>query len=303
MTSLPVPDSPVRSTVASVAATLAACVNTWRHGRDEPTIPSWFGAARALRSWAMPSRIAFSRSSSANGFVRNPSAPALIARTDVGMSPWPVRKMIGILISALASSRWRSSPFNPGRCTSRTRQLGTSARGLARNSCADANVRPLNPAERIRLSPASRTDASSSTTYTEVSFVFIRKPLPRPVFLRAQRRIDRFEKSILTERLAQVRDGAISQRPRACALVGSVRRYENDRNVTLARRELTLELKPTHPGHPHIENQAVGLAELLRIRELLGRRECLHAQTERADQAAQGLADRLIVIDNRNQRC
>src|SRR6266446_554130 len=154
--------------------------------------------------------------------------------------------MIGIWISALASSRCRSSPFNPGRCTSRTRQLGTSARGLARNSCADANVRTLNPAERMRLSTASRSDASSSTTYTEVSIVFMRRP-SLVLLLRAQRRIDCFEKRILTERLAQVRDGAISQRPSAYALVGSVRRDENDRNVTLARRELTLELKPTHP--------------------------------------------------------
>src|SRR5260370_1382017 len=145
----------------------------------------------------MPSRIAFSRSSSANGFVRNSSAPALIARTDVGMSPWPVRKMIGIWISALASSRCRSSPFNPGRCTSRTRQLATSARGLARNSCADSNVRTRNP---------------------------------------------------------------------------------------------------------DIEYEAVGALRVLRTREVVGGRECLHIQPDRADQAAQRFADRLIVIHNRNQR-
>src|SRR6267143_3695756 len=263
--------------------------------------PSGFGAARNLGSCAMPFRIAFRRASSSNGFVRNSSAPALIAFTEVGMSPWPVRKMIGIWRSSLASSRCRSSPLRPGRCRSKTRQLGISARGVARNSYADPNVRTGRPAERIRLSTASRTDSSSSTTYTGVSIFFIRGPL-LVGSLRLQRCIHRVQQCVLTERLDQVRDRAVSQCARARSLVGSMCRDENDRNVTLAGRQVTLQVEATHPRHSDIEYEAVGVLQLLRTREVFGGRECLHAQPDRADQAAQRFANRLIVIDNRNQR-
>ncbi len=66
--------------------------------------------------------IALSKSSASNGFVKNSIAPALIAFTDIGMLPWPVRKMIGTLSPALASSLWSSSPLRPGSSTSRITQ-------------------------------------------------------------------------------------------------------------------------------------------------------------------------------------
>jgi hypothetical protein len=45
-------------------------------------------------------------------------------------------------------------------------QFGTSARGRARNSCADPNVWGCKPSERINNSSDSRTEMSSSTTNT-----------------------------------------------------------------------------------------------------------------------------------------
>ena len=60
----------------------------------------------------------------------------------------------------------RSRPSRPGRDTSRTRQLGTRARGCVRNSCADANVSGCQPSQRISNSSDSRTETSSSTTKT-----------------------------------------------------------------------------------------------------------------------------------------
>ena len=126
--------------------------------------------ARASACWrsalASPCSIAAIKSSSAYGFVKNSSAPALIARTDVGMSPWPVRKMIDVRAPDFASRCCRSRPLSPGSRTSSIRQLGTSAQGLARNSWADAKVSTFHPADRTSLPTASRTDASSSTTYT-----------------------------------------------------------------------------------------------------------------------------------------
>src|SRR5712691_10328140 len=81
-----------------------------------------------------------------------------------------------------------------------------------------------------------------------------------------------------------------------------MRSDENDGDVTLARRQLTLHVEPAHPRHPDIEYEAVGARQVLRTREVVGGRECLHAQPDRADQAAQRFAHRLIVIDDRNQR-
>ena len=81
-----------------------------------------------------------------------------------------------------------------------------------------------------------------------------------------------------------------------------MRRDENDRDVTLAHRQVTLELEPAHPRHPDIEYEAIGALQVLRTREVVGGRECLHTQPDRADQTAQRFADRLIVIHNRNQR-
>src|SRR4029077_19867758 len=74
--------------------------------------------------------------------------------------------MIGMSIRSAAMRFCRSRPLRPGRETSSTRQLGTSTRGRARNSCADANVSGCQPSERISNSSDSRTDTSSSTTNT-----------------------------------------------------------------------------------------------------------------------------------------
>ena len=54
-----------------------------------------FILARRARSRSRPNWIASSRSWSRNGLVMNSSAPPFIACTDIGISPWPVMKMIG----------------------------------------------------------------------------------------------------------------------------------------------------------------------------------------------------------------
>src|SRR5215475_11801560 len=74
--------------------------------------------------------------------------------------------MMGISMLTSAIRFCSSSPLRPGKRTSKTKQLGISARGRAKNSWADAKVSTFNPADRIRLPRASRTDRSSSTTKT-----------------------------------------------------------------------------------------------------------------------------------------
>jgi hypothetical protein len=48
--------------------------------------------------------MASSSASSLNGFVRNSTAPAFMACTVIGTSPWPVAKMTGVLIQSVAMS-------------------------------------------------------------------------------------------------------------------------------------------------------------------------------------------------------
>ena len=47
-----------------------------------------------------------------------------IACTLMGMSPWPVRKIIGIALSFVVRASWSSRPFKPGIAMSSTRQPG-----------------------------------------------------------------------------------------------------------------------------------------------------------------------------------
>src|SRR5258706_545791 len=73
----------------------------------------------------MAFRIALSSVSSSNGLVKNSTAPAFMARTVIGTSPWPVMKMIGMSVRSAAIRFCKSKPLRSGRLTSSTRQLGT----------------------------------------------------------------------------------------------------------------------------------------------------------------------------------
>ena len=68
--------------------------------------------------------MAVNSTSSLNGFVKNSTAPAFMAWTVMGTSPWPVMKMIGMSVRSSATILCRSSPLRPGRETSSTRQFG-----------------------------------------------------------------------------------------------------------------------------------------------------------------------------------
>jgi hypothetical protein len=50
---------------------------------------------RIMRSLAIARPMAASRSCSLTGLVRKSTAPAFIARTLLGTSPWPLRKTMG----------------------------------------------------------------------------------------------------------------------------------------------------------------------------------------------------------------
>src|SRR5215211_4462760 len=49
----------------------------------------------------MACRMALNNTSSLNGLVRNSTAPAFMARTVIGTSPYPVMKMMGMSVRAM----------------------------------------------------------------------------------------------------------------------------------------------------------------------------------------------------------
>ena len=70
------------------------------------------------------------------GFDNTSSAPALIARTLIGMSPCPVRNTIGRMLSIATSRLCRSRPSKPGNCRSSRMQPGPSPAWLVEDIAA-----------------------------------------------------------------------------------------------------------------------------------------------------------------------
>src|ERR1700726_245906 len=63
-----------------------------------------------------------------------------------------------------------------------------------------------------------------------------------------------------------------------------------------------MEIKPAHPGHVHIRNQAGGPRNLLRLQKILRGRKRLSRISQRLHQAFSRFAHRLVVVNDRNQR-
>ena len=114
----------------------------------------------------MAVRTAASSCSSSMGLVKKSMAPAFMARTLIGMSPWPVMKMIERSQPDAASACCSSRPLSPGMATSSTTQPGVAGSCSSRNSWGDGKLRASNPAARSRRASALRMAGSSSTTNT-----------------------------------------------------------------------------------------------------------------------------------------
>src|SRR5438309_11494249 len=220
----------------------------------------------------MAPRMASNSRSSLNGFVRNSTAPAFIACTVMGTSPWPVMKMIGMSVRS-ASCCCSSSPLSPGSVTSSTKQHGTVGRRRDRNSCADANVSGCQPAALMKSSSDSRTEMSSSTTKTmdSASVAVTAGPvLTVRMITSSQRFGERLEQRIVAERFEQALCGPQRQQAWTDSWV-TVRGDEHNRNRLPAAYQFLLQVGSGHANHRDVENEAVGLTHELRREERLGR--------------------------------
>jgi hypothetical protein len=114
------------------------------------------------------------------------------------------------------------------------------------------------------------------------------------------RRLDRFEKRVVAERLGEESRRALSESPRAHLII----RFggnEDYRNPTIHFAQLGLKFETAQPRHLDIQQQTVSLREP-RIEEFLGGREGRTFIASRTKQTGQRIAHELVVIDDPNQR-
>jgi|SRR5215469_7642832 len=117
--------------------------------------------------------MAFSNTSSPNGLVTKSTAPAFIASTVVGTSPYPVMKMIGT--SARSMMRfWRSSPFRLGAELVRPLTAAPDPDGwaLVERLLEDLSRLP----ERIWLVIDDLHELESNETLTQLTQLALRAP-------------------------------------------------------------------------------------------------------------------------------
>src|SRR4029450_8620792 len=81
-----------------------------------------------------------------------------------------------------------------------------------------------------------------------------------------------------------------------------VRRYKDNGNTGLARAQLLLQLQAPAPWQPHIEEQTRRRVNLPRLGEGLRGGEALGPPAHRAQETGEGVTDRLLIIDNHDQR-
>jgi hypothetical protein len=72
---------------------------------------------------------------------------------------------------------------------------------------------------------------------------------------------------------------------------------QHDRQAQLAAGELAHQLDAVHARHAHIGHHAAALLRLVPGEEIVGRLVGAHVVAEHAQQLAQGMTDRLLIID------
>ena len=74
--------------------------------------------------------------------------------------------------------------------------------------------------------------------------------------------------------------------------------HEDDRNLNLSLSQLSLEFEAAHPRKPDMEDEAGGGVRQLALQEFGSGSEEFNSQANGAEQAAQGVANGGIVVDD-----
>ena len=105
----------------------------------------------------------------------------------------------------------------------------------------------------------------------------------------------------MTKGLAQERRGLGSQYRRRNFSI-PMRGDKNDRRQNTFNAQTPLQLKPSHPRHGHVQNQASREAQLRGIQKVLRRKKSRGGVADGLQQTDCSLDDRAVVVHNRNQR-
>src|SRR5512133_2671182 len=95
------------------------------------------------------------------------------------------------------------------------------------------------------------------------------------LLIRSQRGLERMQQCRVTKWLEQTLRCPLFEEPRAYAFV-SLGGNEDGRNILSAEPEFLLQIRPSHAGHDHIENQALGLVDAIGTEKLFCRGESAH---------------------------
>src|SRR5262247_1053374 len=88
---------------------------------------------------------------------------------------------------------------------------------------------------------------------------------------------------------------------RAHVVIG-IRRDEDNWHAPVRRHQLTLKLESVHARQAYIENQARRLGRMMRLQERFRRRKALHTKSHGLEQIVERIPQRVVIVDNRNQR-
>jgi len=115
-------------------------------------------------------------------------------------------------------------------------------------------------------------------------------------------RTDAGEEVVLAERLGEIANYARleSALPRPFVRKGS---NQDGGNRPTGTDQSVMELRTGHPRHLHICNQAGHVPTPLGLQKILGAFKSDCAVAQRPDEARQSLSHRLIVVDDRYDRC
>src|SRR5215204_1588332 len=73
---------------------------------------------------------------------------------------------------------------------------------------------------------------------------------------------------------------------------------EDDRNMNVCLGEIALEIETTQSRHSYVEYQTGRHVGARAFQKLVGRRECLNAESHRSDETLQRLTYRFIIVND-----
>src|SRR5690348_15719173 len=76
---------------------------------------------------------------------------------------------------------------------------------------------------------------------------------------------------------------------------------KNDWNMAVCGSELALKLQSIHAGHPYVNDETRGTVQVARVQKHFRRFKSCRAKTKRLDEPCCGPANRLVVVNDRDE--